>query len=206
MTATDTLETRRHIRPAKENAIFDATIALLSEIGYDRTTMDGIAARAGVGKATLYRWWPGKPELVVAAVGRRSNLSRRPPDLGSLRADLQAVAHDLIRLTQTEGAILIAVASASFFDNPELAAAVRHYLVPTEQALVAGIVTQAQQRGEITSAVPTLAFEIMASMIFGRFLLTGGALDDAFVEQLVDQVLLPVMASTPPGTAKATPA
>src|SRR3954447_19240453 len=78
--------------PARRRAILDAAMALIAEVGYDRMTVDAIAARGGVSKPTLYRRWPhGKPQLVADAI-RERHAERGPvPDTGSLRDDLLAL-------------------------------------------------------------------------------------------------------------------
>ena len=74
----------------RDAAICDATLALLAEVGYDRMSMDAVAARAKASKATIYRRWPGKQELVLDAVRSRAPGMAVPEDTGSLRGDLLA--------------------------------------------------------------------------------------------------------------------
>ena len=74
---------------ARRQAILDAALALLMEVGYDRMSMDGLAERAHAGKATIYRHWTGKAEVVVEAIRcRKCDNFSAPPDTGSLRGDL----------------------------------------------------------------------------------------------------------------------
>src|SRR3954469_17088186 len=78
--------------PQRRQAILDAALTLVAEVGYDRTTVDAIATKAGVSKPTLYRRWPhGKPELVADAIRKRNAEASRTPDTGSLRGDLLAL-------------------------------------------------------------------------------------------------------------------
>ncbi|MDF2990771.1 MAG: transcriptional regulator [Microbacterium sp.] len=81
-------------------AILDAASALFAEDGYDHLTIEGIARRAGVGKQTIYRWWPGKGDVLAEAIleGRLLDSRRRPPDTGDARADLAAWLTDLFTL------------------------------------------------------------------------------------------------------------
>ena len=75
--------------PARELAILTAAAALVTEIGYERVTLDAIAARAHASKATMYRKWPGKAELIADALRRRADGGvTEPADTGSLRGDL----------------------------------------------------------------------------------------------------------------------
>lgn len=75
-----------------EQAILDATLALLAEVGIEALSIEGVAARAGVGKTTIYRRWASKEELIVAAV-RRIQVQAPIVDTGNLREDLLAIAH-----------------------------------------------------------------------------------------------------------------
>src|SRR5438093_7569838 len=78
-----------------ENAILEATVAILGEVGFGGLTIDGIAARAGVGKATIYRHWSSKAEVAVEAC--KAFIPPLPdPDTGSLREDVRAVLHTIV--------------------------------------------------------------------------------------------------------------
>src|ERR1700710_916480 len=82
---------------ARESAICAAALELLAEVGYDRMSMDAVASRAKASKATIYRRWPGKRELVVHAIRCRGPQHVEPPDTGSLRGDILAtlrLAHE----------------------------------------------------------------------------------------------------------------
>lgn len=78
-------------------AILDATVALLAASGYHRLTIERVAARAGVGKATVYRWWPTKARLVVEALGSRLDLNPVEPT-GDLKADVRALVRRAIEM------------------------------------------------------------------------------------------------------------
>ena len=106
-------------------AIYDAALALIGEVGYQKTTIEGIAARAGVGKQTIYRWWSSKAEVLLEAFidlsARAADAAARPevigeraeyeiPDTGDLEADLKAV----LRATVDE---LLAVADRLMYDG-----------------------------------------------------------------------------------------
>ena len=184
MTQLEQSSAERSISEAKAAIIFDATIALLDEIGYDRLTVDGIAARAGVGKATIYRWWAGKADVVVAAMGDRRVHRPVEADTGSLRGDLSAAVNDLIGLARSRGR----------GDTGD-----RHIHDPTSRAggipsritswvlnnsASNGIAERARVRKEIRGTVAEIAFEVAPAMVFGRVLHTGAPLDDAFVDAL----------------------
>ena len=105
MTVEATTEKRRPGRPRNEtydDSILDATMAILLEDGYPGLTIDGVAARANVGRPTIYRRWSSKPALVVAALARSTGLAPAP-DTGSLRGDLLAVQDHQVTLMNSNG-------------------------------------------------------------------------------------------------------
>ena len=152
----------------REEAILRAALELLSEIGYDQLTMDAVAARAHCSKATIYRRWPGKAELVTTAVRRQAVAAHAAPDTGGLRTDLlEAVTAMRISLVNQDAARIIGLMAAMRRD-PALAEVVRGQLL-----------------AEISSAV-----------LLSRLLVTGDPLDPPFEQHLVDAVLMPVLQHT----------
>jgi hypothetical protein len=99
--------------------------------------------------------------------------------------------NDLIGLAQSEGAVIMGV-GATFPSNPELAHAVHDQILPVEQRRFEGIVERARARKETSGHVAELAYEVAPAMIFGRVLHTGAPLDDAFIDAIVDDILLPL--------------
>src|SRR5215470_9092845 len=93
----------RSMDGSRDVVLREAALALLAEVGYDRLTMDAVAARARAGKTTIYRRWPGKAELVVDAL---NSLKGAPdiPDTGSLRQDLRALAESITSAESQFGA------------------------------------------------------------------------------------------------------
>nr|MDQ2725067.1 TetR/AcrR family transcriptional regulator [Actinomycetota bacterium] len=127
---------------ARHQAILDAAIALVAEVGYDRMSMDAIAARARASKATIYRRWPGKAELVVEAVRccGDDDVAAALPDQGSLRADLHAlVDHIRTALEGTDGALMFGLALAARSD-PELGRVLREQLFEGKGHVVGSII------------------------------------------------------------------
>ena len=105
MTVEATTEKRRPGRPRNESydgSILDAAMAILLEDGYPGLTIDGVAARANVGRPTIYRRWSSKPALVVAALARSTGLAPAP-DTGSFRGDLLAVQDHQVILMNSNG-------------------------------------------------------------------------------------------------------
>jgi AcrR family transcriptional regulator len=179
----------------REEAILRATLELLAEAGYDQLTIDGVAARAHCSKATIYRRWQGKAELVITAVRRHSPPPpQQAPGTGSLREDLLAALEAMrSSLAGQDTALLLGLMTAMRHDR-ELAAVVREQVLDTKREVFGAAVTRAVARGELPAGADhTLLAEISSAMLLSRLLVTGEPLDAAFAEQLVDEVLLPLL-------------
>jgi AcrR family transcriptional regulator len=197
-TAADTPSRGRPRDPERRRAILEAAMALIAEVGYDRATIDAIAARSGVSKPTLYRRWPhGKPELVADAIRERHDERGPVLDTGSLRGDLLALIE-----AQT-GKLLDQVHLAcglvtQLRTSPELAALMQEHVIAAERARYETILARARARGELLRGhVSPLFADIAGSIVFGRVTITGEPVDRAFVEELVDHVLLPILNHAP---------
>jgi AcrR family transcriptional regulator len=180
--------------PGRDEAILEAALALIAELGYDRTTIDAIAERAGVGKPTIYRRWAGKPELVAAAIARRKQ--RRPaPDTGSLRGDLLAAVRALSESISGDNAHLAAGMATQLRASDELAGLFRDHVIAIERARWRELLERAVARGELPADHGTspLFGEIAPATVFSRVLLGVDPVDDAFVEELVDGILIPIL-------------
>ena len=179
----------------REEAILQATLELLAEVGYDQLTIDGVAARAHCSKATIYRRWQGKAELVITAVRRHSAPPPQPaPGTGSLREDLLAALEAMrSSLAGQDTALLLGLMTAMRHDR-ELAAVVREQVVDNKREVFGAAMARAVTRGELPAGADhTLLAEISSAMLLSRQLVTGGPLDAAFAQELVDDVLLPLL-------------
>lgn len=179
---------------ACELAILDSALALIAEVGYDRLTMDGLAERAKCSKATIYRRWSGKADVVATAMRRRHNEDIADIDTGSLRGDLLAqLEHACDAMSAEDGALVMGLLRAMRTD-PELAALLRSQVFESKMAAQECIVRRAVERGEIPpTADPGTLTEILPSVVFGRLLISGEPLDRDFREHVVDDILLPVL-------------
>jgi AcrR family transcriptional regulator len=104
-------------------AILDATVALFTTRGYDHLTIEGIAAQAGVGKQTIYRWWPSKGALVLECLlgGLLLPGAFDPPDTGDLRADLTTWLDDLLSFVgRPDNATLVTSLAAAAAENEDV--------------------------------------------------------------------------------------
>jgi AcrR family transcriptional regulator len=177
--------------PEADRAILSATIDLLADEGYGGVTMEGVACRAGVGKATVYRRWSSKSALVVDAMSAcRESGAASPPDTGSLRADLLLFVRgfrDHLR-TSDAGRVMPAVI-AELSRSPELAAAFREDFVQPRRARVVAAVRRGVERGEARADVdPDLVADGVVALLLHRFLVTGMELDDGLPERVVEML------------------
>ena len=189
---------------SRDAAILEATREVLGEVGYDLLTIEAVATRAKASKATVYRRWPGKAELVVAAVketGPQPGPDGAPPcywpDTGSLRGDLLAGARAIVeRLTSEEGSLMCALMTAQLRD-PELAA-VKAASYEDKRRSCRLLAERAIARGELTSTAGVDTFvEVLPAVMFNRLLLSGEPLDEAFVQHVVDDIALPLLGARP---------
>jgi AcrR family transcriptional regulator len=186
--------------PLRRRAILEAAMALIAQVGYDRTTIDAIALRAGVSKPTLYRRWPhGKAELVADAIRERRAEASPTPDTGSLRGDMLALV--AIQTGQLlEDVHLACGLLTQLRTSPELAAVMHDHVLAEERGRVTDVLARAVARGELPAArVSPLFADIAGSIVFTRVTITGEPVDRAFSEELVDHVLLPILNLHPEG-------
>lgn len=200
---TDRAATLRAVSADRDNAIYGAVFSLLGEVGYDRMSMDAVAARAQVSKATLYRRWPGKPELVVEALRQRHSQVQMPPDTGSLRGDLI----ELLRATAVicvADAGLMQTLGTAMRDNPELAQLVRQQVMPAGRVNSVAVLLRAAARGDLApeAAGRDLFHDLAPALVMSRVLAHGRPVDDAFLARVVDQVLIPVLTHRDPPAAE----
>jgi AcrR family transcriptional regulator len=202
VSTVDTEEgTGRAVRPtgpraeAREQAILDAALELLMEVGYDRLSMDALAERAHAGKATIYRHWSGKAQVVAEAVRRLKGSASDPfPSTGSLRGDLLA-ALDRISCSATEvdGAIIAGVMSAMRSD-PELAELVRTQVLDNKKEEFTGIIERAVRRGELPKGGSAgLVEEVVSALLINRLVIHGLSIDEEFSVHVVDDIVLPLL-------------
>jgi AcrR family transcriptional regulator len=186
---------RSRITPERESELYEAVLDLLREVGYDALTMDAVATRTRSSKATLYRQWGGKAELVVKAIRHGKPGRIDEIDTGSLRGDMHAlVATEDDTKMERNSALMRGVAMA-MHHNPDLREAFRNQLVDPEMTGFRRMVQRAVERGEIRSDCPALGF--LLHMMVGGF--TAQALLDeqpptqAFLASYLDAVVLPAL-------------
>jgi AcrR family transcriptional regulator len=179
--------------PETDRAILQATIELLGEEGYEGLSIEGVAARAGVGKTTVYRRWPSKAPLVVDAIKRyKSPEDPAPPrgDESTRDALVRVLSHFIRAMGHSESGRMMAGLVAEISRNPELAQAVRNGILEHRRSFVFAVLSRGVELGEIR---PDVDVELVADMLAGpmvmRILLTGGAITPRLVRQIVDTML-----------------
>jgi AcrR family transcriptional regulator len=174
-----------------DEAILAAAMDLLAETGYARLTMDQVAARAGVGKASVYLRWPNKVALVAEAIQHRSAVVPHVPDTGSLREDMLAFLRGLLR-GKSAGARALAAVTGEIASNPELKKAWRRSLVTTLSACMRVIVERAIDRGELPEASDVELLSTLPLTLLQNWRLEHEqGPDDAVVVRIVDQFYSP---------------
>lgn len=190
---------------SRDPEILEAALDVLTECGYDGMTIDMVAARAKAGKATLYRRWPSKSELVLDAVAcmKSSHVDlSSPPDTGTLRGDLVAMVRSpTLRDSERKLKVMAGIVSMIARD-PELAVAARQALVEPRAAANRIIFQRAIDRGEIAADadVETLCM-ISPSLVSYRVLMLGEHVDRAFLIHVIDDIILPAVGLAPPAEA-----
>ncbi|MDB5280868.1 MAG: TetR family transcriptional regulator [Ferruginibacter sp.] len=185
---------RDHTRDAE---ILDCAIAVLAETGYDGMTIDEVAARAKAGKATVYRRWSSKAELVIDAVACMKNRDLDPsqlPDTGTLRGDLLAMIKPMAIEEGEKKMQVMAGLISMLSKSPELADAANAAIVEPRARINRILMTRAMERGEISrdTDIETVAL-ISPAMASYRVLILRKPVDRAFLISLIDGVILPAL-------------
>ncbi|MDQ1130416.1 TetR/AcrR family transcriptional regulator [Microbacterium sp. SORGH_AS_0888] len=187
---TQTAPARRGPKRSEESrlAILTAAFELTQEAGYRGLTIEGIAARAGVGKQTVYRWWPTKADVLLEAAAAKADLRVSTADQGSYRRDLERFLHDSFTLAAFPGlAGLLRSLMAEAQLDPDFAARFREGFLNRRRSALIEIVRRGRVRGDAPGEQPT---ELLADVVFGviwyRLLATERPLDADDVDPLLD--------------------
>jgi AcrR family transcriptional regulator len=185
-----------------EGAILEATMAELADVGYARLSVERVAERAGASKASLYRRWPGKVELVLDAVYHVLPSPATAPDTGSLRGDLLAVLRAVAELLAgPAGQALRGVLSDALRDE-DRAAQVREHARGNSVRIMREVVRRAGARGELDpAAITTRQLETGPYLMRFHFLVGGAPIPDDVIIEIVDEVVLPLLRTASQGPA-----
>jgi AcrR family transcriptional regulator len=190
-------------------AILVAAAEVLGEGGPQGFTVEAVAARAGVGKATIYRRWPTRGELMLDAASR-VGLEVTPVDTGNVRDDLvQHLVALADKMAGTPSGRLLVAIIAEAVANPEMNQQLRAFTMARRQVARAAVV-RGMERGQLPPDIdPDDVLDLLGGPIFWRLLTGGMVADAAFITWMVDTVLAGVRAGVAPGQATgpaATPA
>lgn len=188
----------------REVAVLRAAAELLSEVGYDRVTIESIAARAGVAKTTIYRRWSDKAALIAAMIERRALEAPPPSRPKDLRAALlDVMTHLATQMTNQDLGLLSALLAARRGD-PALAEALQPVLRQDAATMSGPLKRAAARSGErLRPDFNDVLAEVAPALLLHEILLTGLALQPERIEHLVDRILLPLVAAHPDTTEAA---
>ncbi|WHM38315.1 TetR/AcrR family transcriptional regulator [Streptomyces sp. BPTC-684] len=179
----------------REAELYESVLDLLREVGYDALTMDAVAARTRSSKATLYRQWGNKPELVARALRHNKPVGLHEIDTGSLRRDFHALVglEDDCKL-EKDSALMRGLMRA-VHDNPDLHQALREVLIEPEITGLEQVLRRAVDRGEVRADCPALPYVIhmLVGAFVARQLVEDKPVDKAFLGNYIDAVVLPAL-------------
>lgn len=183
-------------RPRSETshlAILKASLELVAEIGYADLTIEGIAARAGVGKQTIYRWWPSKADVLLEAVAAKADNFVPVSDHGSYEADLRAflkASYKIVNHPQMADLLRALMAEAQI--SSDFNERFRTVFLERRREALAVIIARARERGDLPNRPePGTAADIVFGTIWYRVLATRQPLDDHLVKDLI-AILTPI--------------
>ncbi|MEV0034064.1 TetR/AcrR family transcriptional regulator [Nocardia sp. NPDC050793] len=194
MSSTEKPDRSRRSERSRQ-AILAATRALISEVGYAKVSIEAIAARAGVGKQTIYRWWPSKGAVIfdsfLALSEDAEGQGMALPDTGDLEADLKLVLRATVaEFADPEFERPIRALQTEIVNDPDLAAQYRERLAgPMDEVKLARL-RSAQQAGQLAAdADLDLVLEVLYGPLFQRWLHRTGPLTPEYADSLVDLTL-----------------
>ncbi|TFV65352.1 UNVERIFIED_ORG: TetR/AcrR family transcriptional regulator [Bacillus sp. AZ43] len=199
LTATDDVRPSRGGRPrdpSRDGVIRAAILRLLAEVGYGALTMDAVASEAGVGKATIYRRWRTKQDLVVDTISDLNRAEATPVDTGTLEGDLREMMRSMVAtINGPTGAATLSLLS-SVPHQPALAEAFQAGPLAVWRQSFAEVWSRAEARGEVPPGTGTSVIaEAPSAILVQRWLLSGRPVDDAVADQVLDTVVLPLVRS-----------
>jgi len=173
-----------------EQAILKSAYELLLELGFADVTVDKIAERANVSKATIYKWWPCKSAVVTDSYLFATAEKLQVPDTGSAVTDIILQASRLSAfLDSREGRVINELIAEGQFDKKLADNYRQRYFIPRRKVSYQ-ILERGVKRGELRSDLDIeLCLDLIYGPIFYRLLITGEPIDDAFVGGIVNYVL-----------------
>ena len=175
-------------------AIFEATLAELAEVGYPRLAMERIAARAHASKMSLYKRWPSRAELVIAALQHQADEPEAAPDTGSLRDDVLTLLRRAAALLDGIFGQVVRGLMAETLTDPERTADLRANMFTSRDRLMREILDRAARRGDIRpAAITPQLIGLAPALVDHYFLIHGAPIPDDVLTGIVDGILLPLL-------------
>lgn len=179
---------------SRDVAIEKAAVELLREVGYEQLTIESVAARAQVSKATIYRRWKNKAELVTDSVHHYAFCKAPTIDTGTLRGDLIEVITEKVKTMKSADGQLIAGLMCMARTDTDLADVLTQSLAGYASAAHSAIFDRAVSRGEIPKdAKRELILQLVPAVIGFRVFMSHESINRKYVENFVDDVLIPVL-------------
>lgn len=175
--------------PQVREAILDSATALLGEVGYHALTVEAVAAKAGVGKATIYRWWPTKPTLVLDALLHWLKLEVAP-STGDVKKDLTAAVQDTVdNYSRTVAGIVIPALASELSHDPQLLEEFRTKFIRPRRAAFSQILKRAAPDDDVSQSDLELICDMVAGTVFYRVLISGEPINKMFAKRLAEVAL-----------------
>jgi AcrR family transcriptional regulator len=180
-------------RPRSEQArlaILRSTLKLLGKHGFSDLTIEDVAAHAGVGKATVYRWWPNKASLIADAFAKSTTRALHFPDTGSVYSDMSQQMRQLVKIFRSRRGRIVSAILGGGQSDPDLITAFRErFLLPRRLEAYATL-RRGIRRGELRGNIDMdLLLDSLYGPIYMRFLVRHKSLTPEFIDRLCDLVL-----------------
>jgi AcrR family transcriptional regulator len=185
---------------ALEDAILDAAYAELSEVGYTAFTVEGVAARARTGKASIYRRWPTRASLMLDAISCHLPTPAQcgfPTELGddiTTEAALRQVARAISEVLASPAGDVMRAIKCEAVTDPELARAIDDQFQAPRRAAMLALLRRGIERGEVREGAATaLVADVLPAVLTHRIILQREPITAGTIHQIIDQVLLPLI-------------
>jgi AcrR family transcriptional regulator len=179
---------------SRDAALRDAALEVMAEVGYRSLTMDAVAARAKAGKATIYRRWDSKIDLVIDTCNHLVQRHVPEPDHGCMERDIHEFLGAFAALLTGPVGKAAQTLVGELPHEPELAAAFRESFLLPQRDILRRIIGRGVTRGEVRADAPIdTVVEVAGAALTYRLMLTGDPLDQRFVDRLLREALLPLL-------------
>lgn len=169
--------------------MLDAARRLFESGGWHALTIEGIAAQAGVSKATIYRWWPGKAAVLMDAMLAVTDELADFPDTGDAVEDIRLQLRSIIHLfTETPAGRGLLTLIAESQHDPDLATALRDQLVAKRRASAATVLERGRRRGDLSDFDPAIAIDVIYGAVYYRLLVSHQPTTPDYADHLLEQL------------------